>query len=129
MQESGENYLETILLLKQKQGFVRSIDVANALNYTKPSISRAMSILKKSGYVRIENGGNIVLTEAGQAMAERIYERHRIITRYLISQLGVEESVADQDACRIEHIISQETFERMKAQVTDRKIEKTADHS
>ncbi|MDD4797794.1 MAG: metal-dependent transcriptional regulator [Eubacteriales bacterium] len=117
MQESGENYLETILLLKQKQGFVRSIDVANALNYTKPSISRAISILKKSGYVRIEDGGNIVLTDTGQATAERIYERHRIITRYLTLLLGVEQTVADQDACRIEHVISQQTFARMKEQV------------
>ena len=112
--ESGENYLETILILQNKLGFVRSIDIANELDYTKPSISRAVSILKQAEYITVQESGQILLTEKGQQKANEIYDRHKIITRYLILSLGVSRETADQDACRIEHIISQETFDRIK---------------
>ena len=115
LQESGENYLETILLLRQRQGHVRSIDVATELGFSKPSISRAIGILKSAGYVQVGEGGNILLTEAGQQKAEAVYERHRLISRYLVLTLGVPAEIADVDACRIEHIISQESFDQIKA--------------
>ena len=115
LQESGENYLETILLLRQRQGHVRSIDVATELGFSKPSISRAIGILKSSGYVQVGEGGNILLTESGQQKAEAVYERHRLISRYLVLTLGVPAEIADADACRIEHIISQESFDQIKA--------------
>nr|WP_207644003.1 metal-dependent transcriptional regulator [Bittarella massiliensis (ex Durand et al. 2017)] len=115
MQESGENYLETILLLRQRQGHVRSIDVATELGFSKPSISRAIGILKSAGYVQVGEGGNILLTESGQQKAEAVYERHRLISRYLVLTLGVPAEIADADACRIEHIISQESFDQIKA--------------
>nr|WP_207721277.1 metal-dependent transcriptional regulator [Bittarella massiliensis (ex Durand et al. 2017)] len=115
MQESGENYLETILLLRQRQGHVRSIDVATELGFSKPSISRAIGILKSAGYVQVGEGGNILLTEAGQQKAEAVYERHRLISRYLVLTLGVPAEIANADACRIEHIISQESFDQIKA--------------
>ncbi len=112
--ESGENYLETILILQNKLGFVRSIDIANELDYTKPSISRAVSILKKADYITMQENGQILLTEKGLQKANEIYDRHKIITSYLILSLGVSREAADQDACRIEHIISQETFDKIK---------------
>ena len=115
LQESGENYLETILLLRQRQGHVRSIDVATELGFSKPSISRAIGILKSAGYVQVGEGGNILLTEAGQQKAEAVYERHRLISRYLVLTLGVPAEIADADACRIEHIISQESFDQITA--------------
>lgn len=115
LQESGENYLETILLLRQRQGHVRSIDVATELGFSKPSISRAIGILKSAGYVQVGEGGNILLTESGQQKAEAVYERHRLISRYLVLTLGVPAEIADADACRIEHIISQESFDQIKA--------------
>lgn len=115
LQESGENYLETILLLRQRQGHVRSIDVATELGFSKPSISRAIGILKSAGYVQVGEGGNILLTETGQQKAEAVYERHRVISRYLVLTLGVPAEIADADACRIEHIISQESFDQIKA--------------
>ncbi|MDD3243489.1 MAG: metal-dependent transcriptional regulator [Eubacteriales bacterium] len=114
MRESGENYLETILLLRQTNPVVRSIDVANALGYSKPSISRAMNILKAAGHVSMEAGGDLRLTASGQALAEQIYERHRIISRFLMQTLSLPEEEASQDACRIEHVISQQTFDEMK---------------
>ncbi len=117
MQESGENYLETILILRQKKGYVRSIDVANELGYTKASVSRAMGILKETGYLTVEQSGNLLLTEKGMEKAAAIYERHLVISRFLQETLGVDETLATQDACRIEHIISQETFDKMKAYV------------
>ena len=98
LQESGENYLETILLLRQRQGHVRSIDVATELGFSKPSISRAIGILKSAGYVQVGEGGNILLTEAGQQKAEAVYERHRLISRYLVLTLGVPAEIADADA-------------------------------
>ncbi len=114
MHESGENYLETILILENKSGSVRSIDIANELDYTKPSISRAMSILRKNGLITMESDGRILLTPAGRQKANEIYERHLLLTRYLVSTLGVDEDIAAQDACRIEHVISVETFTRVK---------------
>lgn len=114
IQESGETYLETILLLKNRLGDVRSIDIANELEYSKPSVSRAMGILKSEGYITVEPGGNIMLTESGQQRAEAIYERHCVITQYLESTLGIPTALAEHDACRIEHIISEETFQQMK---------------
>ena len=117
MHESGENYLETILMLQNKNGSVRSIDIANELEYTKPSISRAMGILRKNGYITMDDGGQILLTELGRKKAEEIYERHLLITKFLMETLGIERQLADKDACRIEHVISQETFDRIKAKV------------
>ena len=118
LQESGENYLETILLLQQKQGYVRSVDIAAELNYSKPSISRAMGILKSAGLITMEKRGNIILTEAGKKKADEIYERHRLIALFLETSLGVSHETADHDACRIEHIISDETFAKIKAYCT-----------
>ncbi len=114
LQESGENYLETIFLLNQKNGFVRSIDVANELNFSKPSISRAMRILKEAGFILIEKNGQIHLTETGYHRAKAIYERHCLIKDFLIQTLQISDDLADKDACRIEHVISDETFEQMK---------------
>jgi Mn-dependent DtxR family transcriptional regulator len=112
--ESGENYLETILILQKERGHVRSIDVATELNFSKPSISRAMGILKKAGYITIDDSGNIHLTEMGRATAEGIYERHRLISRYFVEALDVPEDIALRDACRIEHVISVESFGQIK---------------
>lgn len=117
MRESRENYLETILILKQKSSFVRSIDVANELGFTKPSISRAMSILKKEGLIEIETDGNIVLTTLGKQKASEVYTRHVTIRKYLILTLGLDEATAEQDACRIEHILSDITFEKIQKYV------------
>lgn len=114
MYESGENYLETILMLKQKQGAVRSIDVARTLNFSKPSVSRAMGILKEEAYITIDAGGEIELTEKGKEKAENIFERHQLLTRFLQKVCKVEEEVAEEDACRMEHIISQEVFDGIK---------------
>ena len=112
--ESGEMYLETILILKNKYGYVRSIDIAHEMNYSKPSVSRAMSFLKEDGYIENDPHGMILLTEKGQAIAEKIYDRHKTLTRYLIS-LGVSEDTAQKDACRIEHVISDESFGKIKS--------------
>ena len=114
MQESGENYLETILVMQNKYGFVRSIDIANELGYAKPSISRAMGILKKAEYINIAKNGNITLTETGHALATSIYERHKYISEFLLKTLAIDPQIADTDACRIEHIISQETMDKIK---------------
>ncbi len=117
MRESGENYLETILLLQRKLGCVRSIDIANRLDYSKPSVSRAMGILKKQDYITMDKSGFIELTEKGLQKAEEIYERHTLIQEFLIETLGVEPDIAEQDACRIEHIISSRTFSQIKEYV------------
>ncbi|MGN0711273.1 MAG: metal-dependent transcriptional regulator [Anaerovoracaceae bacterium] len=108
--ESGEDYLETILILHQKNGMVRSIDIANELGYSKPSISRAMGILKKSGYIETDEKGHILFTEEGRILAEKIYERHKNISRFLMEVLGVSEETALKDACRVEHDLSEETY-------------------
>lgn len=111
--ESGEMYLETILILSQKLNAVRSIDVAEHMSYSKPSVSRAMSILKKGGYIEIDTLGHITLTESGKEVAERIYERHRILSEILM-RLGVDEQTATDDACKMEHYISDTSFAAIK---------------
>ena len=112
--ESGENYLETILRLKQQTGSVRSIDVANELGFSKASISRAMSILKQNNYIVIDGSGQIKLTAMVQQKAADVLDRHKTITRFLAEKLGVAPDIAEKDACRIEHIISPETFAGIK---------------
>lgn len=113
LHESGEDYLEAILILRQEKGSVRSIDVAQHLGYTKPSISRAMSVLRASGHIIMEKDGRLELTEEGERVAQLIYERHRFLTQWLI-QLGVSPEQAAEDACKIEHDISDETFTCLK---------------
>lgn len=112
--ESGEDYLETILVLKQENKAVRSIDIANHLGYSKPSISRAMGILKSSGYIVMDEKGLISFTEEGKELAERIYDRHQSISKFFIEVLGVSEEAAVKDACRIEHDLSEETYQKMR---------------
>jgi Mn-dependent DtxR family transcriptional regulator len=114
VQESAEDYLETILILKQNTGFVRSIDIARQMNFSKPSISRAVSKLREDGYITMSPGGEIEMTATGLALAERIYTRHRVLTDFLIS-LGVTPEVAADEACRIEHHLSDDTFEKIRA--------------
>lgn len=113
IQESGEMYLETILILSQKQGAVRSLDVANYMNFSKPSVSRAVGILKAEGYLLMDKNGILTLTESGRAVAEAIYERHVLLTKFLTA-LGVDPEIAAADACKMEHDISAETFAAMK---------------
>lgn len=113
LHESGEDYLETILMLKKNKGSVRSIDVAQELGYSKPSVSRAVSILKAEGHLRVEAGGRLELTESGEQVAQEIYDRHRFLCKWLVG-IGVPEEIAAADACRIEHDISPETFECLK---------------
>ncbi len=110
---SGENYLETILILSKRNKTVRSVDIAEEMGFTKPSISRAMGLLKKNGYILMEPGGAITLTESGLDIAEKIYERHRLLTEYLV-KIGVDEETAAEDACKMEHVISSESFDRIK---------------
>ncbi len=114
--ESGENYLETILVLKNKNGYVRSIDIAHALSFSKPSVSRAVSILKKAGHISVNGEGFIELTETGTAIAEKIFHRHTMLTQWLTA-IGVSSETASRDACRMEHVISQETFEKIGAHI------------
>ena len=113
IQESAENYLESILMLKEEKGFVRSIDIAHHMDFSKPSISRAMGLLRENGYITMDKDGFINLTEAGMEVASRIYERHRLLTQWLTA-LGVSPETAAEGACRIEHDISEETFLRLK---------------
>ena len=113
LQESGEMYLETILVLGQRTGFVRAIDICDEMGYSKPSISRAVGILRQDGYILVGKDGGITLTDAGRAIAEKIYERHCFFTEQLIAA-GVDPETAEADACRIEHIISDESFSRLK---------------
>lgn len=111
--ESGEMYLETIYILSQKMNFVRSIDVANYTGYSKPSVSRAVNLLKDNGYINIDDDGHITLQKTGFAVAANIYERHTILTKMLCT-IGVSEETAAADACKMEHVISEETFEKIK---------------
>ena len=115
MLESGENYLETILILNEKNnGKVKSIDLAKELNFSKPSVSRAVSILKNEGYIKVESSGYLILTEAGMAKAQMIYDRHKTLTNLFSKIANVTPEVAEKDACRIEHVISNETFYGLK---------------
>ncbi len=113
IQESGEMYLETIYVLRKEKSQVRSVDVAEHMGYSKPSISRAMGLLKNGGFIEIAPDGSITLTETGVSVAEKIYERHTLLSGLLIS-LGVSPETASEDACRIEHAISDESFEAIK---------------
>lgn len=113
IQESAENYLETILLLQQRKGSVRSIDIANELEFSKPSVSVAMKNLRLNGYIEMDAAGLIRLLPPGQAIAEAVLEKHRLMTAFLIG-LGVSPDVAAEDACRIEHVLSDESFEAIK---------------
>ena len=116
--ESGEMYLEAILVLSQKNSFVRSIDVSEYLGYSKPSVSRAVGILKKGDYIRMEKDGSLTLTESGKSIAEKIFERHTVLSR-LLMKLGVSEETATADACKLEHAISDESFEAIKRHMAD----------
>ena len=114
LQESGEMYLEAIYVLSQTKSFVRSVDVSEYRNYSKPSVSRAIGILKDGGYVLMDRDGGLTLTEAGKAVAQKIYDRHTTLTRALLS-LGVDKEAAAEDACRIEHVISDASFRAIKS--------------
>lgn len=111
--ESAENYLEAILMLKNSNGYVRSIDIANHLNFTKPSVSVAMKSFREDGYVTVDRDGNISLTEKGLKIANKVYERHQVIAKLLIA-LGVDEETAYEDSCKIEHDLSDITFSKLK---------------
>ena len=111
--ESGQMYLETIYILSQKKSHVRAIDVGEQMGYSKPSVSRAVGILRKGGYIHVAEDGGITLTESGQAVAEKIYERHRLLTSFLV-KLGVDEKTAAEDACKMEHVISDASMEAIK---------------
>ena len=113
LQESGEMYLETIFVLSKKQGTVRSLDVAEHMGFSKPSVSRAVGLLKKGEFLNVDGNGYLTLTASGLEIAERIYERHTILTEYLMS-IGVDRETAAHDACKIEHDISEVTFEAIK---------------
>ena len=113
IQESGEMYLETILVLSKKNQFVRSIDVGEYMGYSKPSVSRAIGLLKKGGYVTADSEGHLSLTDEGLELAEKIYSRHNILTRFLVS-LGVSENTASEDACKMEHVMSDESMEAIE---------------
>ena len=113
IQESAENYLETILVIGKRKPQVRSIDIANELAFSKPSVSVAMKNLRLNGFIYVDPEGYITLTESGLAIAEKIYERHEVISAYLM-QLGVSPQTAAEDACRIEHVISSESFHALK---------------
>ena len=113
LQESGQMYLETIHILSKQRSDVRAVDVGDYMGYSKPSVSRAMGLLRQGGFITVDKDGFISLTEAGRAVAEKIYERHTLLTAWLV-RLGVEESVAAEDACKIEHDISNESFEAIK---------------
>ena len=116
LQESGEMYLETILILSQEKGTVRSIDVSEYMGYSKPSVSRAVGLLKNGGYLDVDKDGHLTLTEEGMYVATRTYDRHQVLTAFFKS-LGVSEDVATEDACRIEHVISEETFAALKKHI------------
>lgn len=113
MQESGEMYLETIRVLSERQELVRAIDVGNYMGFSKPSVSRAMSLLKKDGYIEVASNGHISFTDKGLEVANTMYERHETITKVLI-KMGVPSDIAEKDACRMEHVISNETFDAIK---------------
>lgn len=121
IQESAENYLEAILMLHNKNGNVRSIDIAGELEFSKPSVSVAMKNLRENGYIEVDENGYIYLLKEGQEIAERMYERHTLLSNWLIS-LGVTPKVALEDACRVEHVISAESFAAIKNHVNKDQI-------
>ena len=113
IQESGEMYIETIYVLTQKHAFVRAIDVSEYMGYSKPSVSRAIGLLKKGGLVTVSEDGHLSLTQSGLEVAQKLYERHTLISGFLMA-IGVDEQTATDDACKIEHVISDKTFEAIK---------------
>ena len=113
IKESAENYLETIYMLKAKKGNVRSIDIVNELEFTKPSVSIAMKNLREKNYITVTDAGYIYLTDSGKEIADMIFERHELLTSWLVT-LGVPEEIASEDACKVEHVISKETFDAIK---------------
>ena len=116
LQESGEMYLETIYVLSQKGGTVRSIDICEHLGYSKPSVSRAVGLLKKGGYIAVSPEGFITLTDVGIEVSQKLFERHTVLSKLLI-RLGVDEETATEDACRIEHVISEKSFNALKSYI------------
>ncbi len=119
IKESAENYLEAILMIKKEKGYVRSIDVANRLGFTKPSVSVAMKSFREDGFVTVDPDGGLNLTQKGMDIAKKVYEKHEIIAKGLI-MLGVEPSVAYEDSCRIEHDLSEQTFEKLKDYINNK---------
>jgi Mn-dependent DtxR family transcriptional regulator len=119
IRQSAEDYLETILLLGKKTGSVRSIDIVNEMGFSKPSVSIAMKKLRESALIEVDDEGRIILTEAGLAEAEQVYERHSTLYEWLV-QIGVSTGVAAADACRMEHVISPETFDAIRRNIRDR---------
>lgn len=117
IQESAENYLETILMIDQRKGNVRSIDIANELEFKKPSVSVAMKNLRENGYINVDENGYITLTPSGKEIAETMYERHILFSEWLTS-LGVDEKIAVEDACKIEHVLSRESFDAIKKHIS-----------
>lgn len=117
MNESAENYLETILILSHRKPYVRSIDIANELDFTKPSVSVAMRNLRENGYIAVDEEGHILLTESGRQIAETMYERHTMLSNWLM-YLGVDKETAVEDACRIEHVVSAKSFQAIKEHIT-----------
>lgn len=113
IQESAENYLEAILMLKNEKGKIRSIDIVRHLDFTKPSISRAINLLKDNGYVTVDKEGWIDLTESGMDIAQKVYERHTFVSAWLTA-IGVDPDTASEEACKIEHVISDDTFQKVK---------------
>lgn len=116
--ESAENYLEAILMISLRQAYVRSIDITNELEVSKPSVSVAMKNLRENGYILMDSDGHISLTPAGQKIADTMYERHTLLSQWLI-HLGVSKEIASQDACKMEHVLSPETFEAIKKHVAE----------
>ena len=116
LQESGEMYLETIYILTENNPHVRSIDVCDYMGFSKPSVSRAIGLLKSGGYVTVDADGYLTLTDSGREVAEKMYERHKLVTEFLMS-LGVSEKTATDDACKIEHHLSDESFEALKRHI------------
>ena len=119
LQESGEMYLETIYILSQKQDFVRSLDVAEYMHFSKPSVSRAVGLLKSGNYLVVDGNGHLILTDSGLSVAQKIYERHQVLTKMFMA-LGVDEAIATDDACRIEHYISDISFEAIKKHFSEK---------
>ena len=116
LQESGEMYLETVYILSKKSESIRSIDICEYMGYSKPSVSRAVGLLKNGGYVTVDEKGYITLTSEGKSVAEKMFERHTMLTDFLV-KLGVDKDIASEDACKIEHHISEESFEAIKRHV------------
>lgn len=121
MHESGEDYIETIYMLKKKNGHVRSVDVARELGFSRPSVSRAMGILKDNGLLTVSEDGDLHLTEEGEKTAKKVYEKHTNLTKFLMMTAGVDAETAEEDACRIEHVISPETFKGIKRYIKSHK--------